>query len=346
MEKISVFIINYNGMRTIRETIRSLYAQKKVELTIQVIDDGSTDGSLEMVNEEFPEIVCHVQPENTAQLNKLRNIAIHLAQTEYLLVSDNDIVFDEKCVCELFRGMGSDPNVAICTPKLMFLDDRSRIYSGNTKMHFVAAAISPDRGHRSSAFVSAKTLQSGGGILLIRKEAVASLGGFDEDYKMAWGDDGELYQRLLLSGMKCFYIQAAFAYHENKPFSPARRYRASGQVYNRWLYIMTQYSFRTIFFLLPALFLYEVLQCCFMSTKGMFFLYVRTNCEVLGSLPLFLKKRGAIQKRREVSDRDIVFSGPIYVSPSVLKKSAIVKIAMDSLNVFYGLYWKAVRVLL
>lgn len=343
MEKISVFIINYNGKGTVLQTIESIRSMERVDVTIEVIDDHSTDGSLDMIRSSYPDIPVHVRPFNTAQLNFLRNLAIKLSRTPKLLITDNDIRFDLQCLSELLKVMEQDESVATCTPRLMYWDEPKRVYTAGTRVHYIGAATGEHRGEVPTHINSTPSLNSGGGILLLDRSKALKAGGFDEDYKMGWGDDGEFYQRLMLAGYRCLYVPSAFAYHESKPFTKSRTYRAVNQIYNRWQFILTHYSTRTILLLIPALLLYEVFQFIFLAYKGMIGIYFAGNAMAIKNIPLFLKKRKVIKALKVVPDRELLSSGAMFVSPSLLRSNKLMKLALKGVNVFFNLYWKSIR---
>lgn len=342
MEKVSVFIINYNGKNTVLKTIESIYKMQEVSLEIQVIDDGSTDGSAEIIRKSYPNIPVHKHPCNTSNLNIARNEAITGADSHKLLITDNDIFFDSQCLKKLINVMDQDESIATCTPRLMYWSEPERIYTAGTQIHYIGAAIGKYRGEIMEEINQSPSLNCGGGILLIDLSKALRVGGFDENYMMGWGDDGEFYHRLMLAGFKCLYVPTAFAYHEDK-LHRIRQSRVLAQTYNRWLFILTHYSTYTIILLIPAFIIYEIMQFLFLSYKRMLFLYLKANTLVLKSLPMILSKRRKIQAMRVVSDKDVLFSGTIFVSPSLLEKTGFLKSFLELINCFFDKYWKVVK---
>jgi len=251
--------------------------------------------------------------------------------------------------------MVKDGSVATCTPRLMHWEEPERIYRAGGKTHYIGAAVCPDRdellpavlGRRSTEGAGSATgepvLNAGGGILLLDREAARKAGGFDEDYMFGWGDDGEFYQRLMLHGSQCLYVPDAVAHHEAKPFTGTRRARTVGQIYNRWQYILTHYAARTLFLIGPALVLYEIVQLVFMTLKGMLGLHLAGTWRSIKHLRFFLAKRKRIQSSRVVSDRDILFSGPIYVSGAVVTHNPITRFGYRLTNYLFDIYWKLIK---
>lgn len=340
---IEVYIFNFNGRNTILSTIESLYKSVKVNISISIIDDYSADDSLELVSKSFPEIKIHVMSHNTKKLNLLRNKALGLGKSELVFITDNDLNFDKNCLAELSKVMESDSSIATCTPRLMHWDQPEKVYTAGTKVHYIGAAISEQRDKiYDPTNDKLPSSNSGGGICLIRRDAAVKVGGFDEKMLMGWGDDGEFYQRLLRAGYKCLYIPSAFALHENKIVDTIRKYRVVGQTYNRWLFILSHYSILLILLLLPVFIIYELVQAVFVLTKGVLAEYIQGNLLVFKKFREVLDKRKFVQSIKIKSDKEVMFSGELYVAPALLKKFGFIKTAIGGLSSFLNVYWQIV----
>lgn len=345
-EPVCAVVINYNGAATVLETIRSIYAMDGPPMQVVVLDDCSTDGSPDRIAAEFPEVTLHREPRNLRHVNKLRNMGIRMAGTSRVLLTDNDILFDRRCLVELLRVMDADPEgrTVTCTPRLMFWDEPDRIYSTYTRVHYVGAAIGAHRGEVRDTSGDVPTRNVGGGIMLLDREKVLAVGGFDEDYGIGYSD-GELHQRLALAGYLCLYVPSAFALHEEKAFGRKRAYRIVGQTTNRWQYILTHYSLRTLILISPALLAYEGMSVVFLAARGLFPQYLRGILRVVKLLPSVIRKRRRVQAMRVVSDRELLFTGPLYLSRSVVGSSFLARLLQGVSAMFDG-YWAVVEPLL
>lgn len=341
MIQIQVFIINYNGHDTILATIRSILSSEGISPEITVIDDCSDDDSIDLLKKNYPDIEIIRQPINTKNLNKLRNIGLNRACKEYLMITDNDIVFKEDCIYELFKLMKMNHNNAIVTPRLMYLSEPERVYAAGTKVHYIGAAICPNRDLILRTFNDKVEQNSGGGILLCNRDILLKSGGFDDKLLMAWGDDGEFYQRVLRFGYNCLYSPTAVAYHEFKPFNKKRHYRVLGQVYNRMVFIITHYSLATLILLSPILLFYEIMQIGFLSLKGYFFILLKGYFYFIKNVRYIYKKRVMIQSMRKVADKEIFFADTIYIFNSHLRNSIYIKL-FNVINVFLNWYWRKI----
>lgn len=340
---IEAFIFNFNGKNTVLTTIESLYRSQNVKVDITVIDDHSVDDSVELIRKTYPEVKIHVLPKNTKKLNVLRNMALNLSKGDFVLITDNDINFNSNCLSNLLSLIKSDETIASCTPRLMHWDKPDIVYTAGTKVHFIGAAICDQRDEPFNNNITEPTSNSGGGISLLRRQAALKVGGFDDELLMGWGDDGEFYQRLLRAGYKCLYVPNAFAFHENKIVDSIRKYRVTGQTYNRWVFILSHYSIPLIILLIPVFIMYEILQSGFVLIKGVFPQYLLGNFFVIKNYRKIFRKRKFVQKIRTVPDKEVLFSGQLYVAPALLKKYRWLQIFTNLFSAFLSFYWHLVK---
>lgn len=311
-------------------------------MEIQVFDDCSTDKSPQLIAKNYPEIKIHRQPVNTKKPNLLRNQALKLSDSRYVYITDNDIKYDPESLTEMLKIMKADPSIAACIPRLMYWDDPKRIYLAGSQVHYLGASIA---GHRDKIIEDMTTepmLSTGGGNALLYREKVLQLGGFDQDYLHGWGEDGEFYQRVMLAGYQSMYVPTAFGYHEDK-MKTLRLVRAVGQIFNRWQYILTHYSFATILIVTPALLIYEIIQFLFMLYKGLFPIYLKGNAMVIRKVFHILKKRKKIKKLKRIPDKKVLFSGDLYISSSLIKKNVVLQKLLKSISSVFDIYWKIAK---
>lgn len=346
--QLTAVVVNYNGIATVCETIGSLLESRSVDVRIVVIDDGSTDGSPEAIRRWFPQVTVEAEPRNTREVNRLRNKGLALANSGKIFLTDNDVKFHPDCLSELLRVMEGDDRVGVCVPRLMYRDDPERVYQSGGHVHYVGATIAPGRDAKATAPWTAGPPEpaTGGGIALFDGEKLRQVGGFDENYALAWGDDGELHHRLRLAGYKSLYVPSAVGFHEFKSFTRSRHYRARGQIQNRWRFLLTHYSARTLALITPALLLFELMQASFFLMKGLPHLYIQGTLAAIRALPGSLRRRGEIQALRRVPDKELLQAGPIYIRPEHGLQGRAVALAVGAIVHLLSLHWRLIRPLL
>jgi len=338
---VTIAILNYNGRKYLEETINSIKALDYPSKKLLMVDDGSTDGSTDFVRLNHPDVKIIEMGCNTKMLNRVRNQAIFAADTDFVLVTDNDITFAPDCLTILMQTMKAFSHVAVLTPRVMYHGDKTRIYIDRNEFHYVCASSDNNRNENVTHIPhpSKQPLRSFGcGIMLIDKTKAKTIGFFDEDYVMGWGDDGEFHHRINISGLGCYAVPRALVYHKAIKGAP----RVYGQVRNRWFLILQTYSWKTFFITLPVLIAYELCLFLFLVMKGFFSEYAKAMRDVAVNYNNLMHKRKTIQAYKVVADKELMTAANIFI-PSTYKNSVIVHFAFWSLNMLLKSYWTLVK---
>ena len=125
MPKISVIIPVYNSEKTVAETLESVLAQTYRDLEVIVVDDGSTDKSIEICRGFNDERIRIVHQKNRG-LAGARNTGIRHAQGEFLGFVDSDDVWLPEKLEKHFQHLQSSPNVGVSFSRSQFIDDQSK----------------------------------------------------------------------------------------------------------------------------------------------------------------------------------------------------------------------------
>ena len=118
MPKISIIIVNYNTRDVLRDCLNNLMAIPKPEKEVIVVDNGSTDGSAQMVKEDFPTAIL-VETENGG-LAAGQNRGLEEATGEYILYLGTDAFPEKGTIAGTVDYLEKAPSeVGIVTPKLV-----------------------------------------------------------------------------------------------------------------------------------------------------------------------------------------------------------------------------------
>lgn len=128
MIKSTVVIPNYNGIKYIQACLESLYGGTTKELAVIVVDNASTDGSMELVRDRFPQVRLIVNDQNTGFSHAV-NQGIRESTTPYVILLNNDTQADLSFVHELEKVMDGDRDKKIfsASAKLVSLYDKEKI---------------------------------------------------------------------------------------------------------------------------------------------------------------------------------------------------------------------------
>lgn len=169
--RLSVITLNWNRREDLREVIRSIEAQTYAQKEIIVVDNGSTDGSVEMLRTEFRRQVRVVAlAENTGIIGY--NTGVWAARGEFVVFVDNDMTFQEPDVLEkIVARLEANPKVGAVACRV--LDARTGEISFNNPK-YVEQGGSPQDGYAASVF-------DGGGVGF-RRSAWLETGGYPEEF--------------------------------------------------------------------------------------------------------------------------------------------------------------------
>jgi len=127
---ISIIIVNYNTDMHLRECLKSIFKHfKNVEYEVLVVDNNSTDRSIEKLVQEFPEVKFYLRNINDG-FGAACNYASKFAKGKYYYFVNPDIIFISNAVYDFFKFMENKKDIGICTGLL--IDNQGKLqYSYN-----------------------------------------------------------------------------------------------------------------------------------------------------------------------------------------------------------------------
>ncbi len=212
MKLISVIVLNYNGRGFLDGCLSSLAAQSYSGFEVLVVDNGSSDGSPEYIEANYPWVRLVKNDENLGFAGGT-NAGIRAAKGDYILTLNNDTRADSRFIEEL-SGPMTDRKVGVCAAKMLFPD--GRINSAGICVSRSGAAwdrgmFELDRGQYESL---EEVFGACAGAALYRKKMLNEIGLFDEDFFL-YLEDVDLAMRARLAGWKCIYVPRAKVVHHH-----------------------------------------------------------------------------------------------------------------------------------
>jgi GT2 family glycosyltransferase len=195
------------------DCLGSLRAQSYLRLEVIVVDNHSTDGSVALVKNEYPEVSLLQLRENRGLAGGV-NAGAKVAEGEILALLNNDALADSNWVAALVEGLGTHPEAGSVASKMLLYDRPTTINSaGDT---FGPDGIPGNRGvwEEDQAQYDREEWVFGGcgGAVAYRRNMWKALGGFDEDFFM-YCEDVDLNWRAQLAGHRCLYTPRAVVHH-------------------------------------------------------------------------------------------------------------------------------------
>ncbi len=278
--KVTVIIPNYQGKDYIRACLDSLQGQQEALHTVLVVDNGSTDGSLEIIRQEYPEVKVIALPENTGFCHAV-NVGIRAADTPYVLLLNNDTVARPGFVAALLNRMESDGRIFSVSPMMLSMRDESRIDDAGDRYNALGWAYARGKGEPAERYIKpVRIFAACGGASLYRREAVLSLGGFDENH-FAYLEDIDIGYRALIHGWHNVYEPRARVLHAGSAVSGSRynAFKVKLSSANNAYMIGKNMPFLQILLNFPLLFLGFCIKTAFFAKKKMGMLYVKGYAE-------------------------------------------------------------------
>jgi GT2 family glycosyltransferase len=211
---VSVVIPNFNGWRFLPTCLDSLRRQTRQDLEVIVVDNGSTDGSVELLGQHYPEARTIVLRDNKSFFSGAVNAGIRAARGEVVFLLNNDTEVSENCLEALLAGLAAHPECGSAAAKLRLFDRREVLNAAGD--FYGADGVPGNRGvwEKDAGQYDDQPLvfSPSGGAGAYRKSLFAQVGYFDEDF-VGYCEDVDLGWRAQLAGLKCLYVPAAVVYH-------------------------------------------------------------------------------------------------------------------------------------
>ena len=115
---ISVIIVNWNKADLLDNCLKSLQKQTYKDFEVIVVDNGSTDGSVDLIKKVYPEVRLILLPENRG-FSIGNNTGIKNSTSEYIALLNNDAEAHPEWLERMYLALKSNPNIGFCTSKIL-----------------------------------------------------------------------------------------------------------------------------------------------------------------------------------------------------------------------------------
>ena len=306
--RVTVVVPNWNGERFLETCLSSLRRQSFENFEVVLADNGSTDGSVEFVAKNFPEVRIVRLPENrgfSAAVNA--GIKASSPAAEHVVLLNNDTEVDPGWLGALVEAADRHPEAGLFASKLVDFEDR-RVLDGagdalrKSGLPFRVGHGEIDRGQfDQETFVFSACAAAA----LYRSSLFREIGLFDEDF-FSNCEDGDLSFRAQLAGYRCLYEPRSVVYHMGSASTGGTRSTTNTRLgtQNSINLLVKNLPKSLILKALPHLLVGQLLRLvtALHFSGGLLRAYLAGLTGAWRMLPLMLKKRREIQARRRVSD--------------------------------------------
>lgn len=217
---VTIVILNWNGKSLLEQFLPSVLATDYEDFKVLVVDNGSSDDSLEWLAATYPQ-VAQLALEQNYGFTTGNNKALPEIQTPYFVLLNNDVEVDPGWLRPLVELMDADPQVAAVQPKLLAYQDRNRFEYAGAAGGYVDVLGYPfsrgrlfdvtelDEGQYENPH---EIFWSTGACMLVRKSVTDRIGLFEDDF-FAHMEEIDFCWRAKNFGYKIMYHPGGVAWH-------------------------------------------------------------------------------------------------------------------------------------
>ncbi len=305
--RVTVVIPNWNGERFLRLCLGSLQDQSFRAFETIVVDNGSVDGSIAFVKEQFPEV--HVVPlgENRG-IAAAFNAGIEASTGEYVVLLNNDTEQDPGWLEVLVRAAEDHPESGLFASKLVDFHDRRVLDGAGDAMRLSGLPYRLGHGERDGVRFDKPGYVFGAcaAAALYRRGMFDEVGLFDEDF-VSYCEDGDLSFRAQLAGYRCFYVPDAVVYHMGSASTGGKRSPTATRLGSRnsFSLLVKNLPLSAVPHILPFFVAGQLVRLLTAAATGSLRAHLEGLVGAWRHLPLMLEKRSEIQKRKKLSDAEV-----------------------------------------
>lgn len=215
-KSITVIVVNWNNRDLLRECLFSLRRQTYKNFHVIVVDNGSIDGSIQMLDSEFGGFAYLIKNARNFGFCRAVNQGIRASKSDYVALLNNDAEAHPSWLEEMTRAIDRADDVGMCAAKIMKYDPPNVI----DKVGHLMYPDGQNRGRgtgqvdRGQYDTDEEAFFPDGCAALYRRSVFETAGMFDEDF-FAYGDDAEMGLRARLAGWRTVYAPKAVVYHHH-----------------------------------------------------------------------------------------------------------------------------------
>lgn len=321
MDKIqlSVVIVNYNGKKYADACIESILSSNAKDFQIIVVDNDSTDGSVEYLKTKYNKYQDRfkiVTLDKNYGPAKARNEGVKICQGKYICFLDNDTIVHPEWANEAIKAFQENSKIGIIQCKLLLAKEGGGIdyvgeYLGQNGF-LIQKAFTGERDigqyNKRMKILAAKSAG-----MFIRKKTFDTIGGFDQDY-FIYVEETDLGWRSWLAGYINVFIPTSVVYHEFGTSSlilNTEDNERNTKYHGAKNYILTLFKNLSLVNLLNILPKHIILwfgMAWYSLLLGNYKVFLWIHKGILWNLINLKKnlhKRKAIQSQRKISDREL-----------------------------------------
>ncbi len=318
--RASVIIVSYNSRKYLGTSLPDILGSLGDRDELILVDNASTDGTVEWVRGAFPSIQLVISDTNLG-FGGANNLGVKQASGQFVVFINPDTRVEHGWLDALIHALEASPEIQLVTSRIVQMDDPGRINTCGNEVHISGITLCRGIGRpRDEMSTAGQVGAVSGAAFAMRRSSFLELGGYDPDFFL-YMEDTDLSFRARLAGGKINFVPESIVEHAYKlNFGSSKVFF---QERNRYLLLLKHFRWKTLLVLVPVLLLGEVV------TWG--FVLLRERSQVMNKLQaylwvirkwkLILAKRSQLQPLRRVPDRVLVAEMPSRLDISQIESS-------------------------
>ncbi|WP_321418524.1 glycosyltransferase family 2 protein [uncultured Methanomethylovorans sp.] len=252
---VSIILLTYNSALDLPECVPSLLSQTYGNFEIIIVDNASSDGTVEFIHKNYPQLKLIEAGKNLGYPSG-NNLGFEYARGNYVVVVNPDTVADSQWLTELIKPLDEDSSITATTSKIKIYYDTDKINACGDISHYTGLTFCKGLHAPSDSFSQSEEIGAvAGGSFAIRREMLDYIKGFDSDFFL-YMEDTDLSWRVRFAGGKLVYVPTSIIYHKFKLSIAAWKHFYLER--NRYMMLLKNLETKTLLLLLPGLVLTEI----------------------------------------------------------------------------------------
>ena len=302
---IDIIIPNWNGEEMLETCLNSLRNQTCQKFTVTVVDNGSVDGSLDLLKAHYPEVQVLFFQENRG-FSAAVNEGIKKTNNTWILLLNNDIEMAKDCIEVLLKNCLKQDEFDLFALKMLSFDQRSLLDGAGDGIMRGGVGYRLGTMEKDCPYyhLRRKVFGACAGAALYRRTLFEVIGLFDEDF-FAYLEDVDLNLRAVRSGRTCFYLPDARVYHigSGSTGSKINQFTIRLSTRNNIFILLKHYSLAMLIRFFPAILIYQLFWFLFVLKKGQLKAYLKGLMQSISLAATMIKKREEIKQSTVISAR-------------------------------------------
>jgi GT2 family glycosyltransferase len=312
---VSIIIVHHHGVKILANCLKSVYGTRYRNLQVVLVDNGSKDGSVDLVKKVYGDCLDVIHSEANLGFVGGNNLASSRVRSKYVVLLNDDTVATPDWLEKLVDVAERDPSVGACQPKLLSLVDPEYFEfngcSGGMLDVFgvpfcrgrIFDVIEKDEGQYDGL---AEVFWAGGAAILIRRSLLDEVGLLD-DLFYAHMEEIDLCWRIRLGGYKVMAVPSSVVYHLGGSTPIAGKFYLKQR--NNLIVLLKNYSFPSLVRFFPGRVVLDALSFFYFVLKHDGDRCVSILKAYLSLLRMFGKvvnSRQRVQARRKIGDAAVL----------------------------------------